>query len=294
MCTIFIISGLTLSTDELRAAVKAYAGFLYGMVAILAITPCLGFLMFVIPFETREYAVGLAIYGAVPTTLTSGVTFVMQAKGNSALALMLTVCSNILGVVTTPFALSLLVSKGKKHIKLDTTLLLLKMALTLLVPLLIGKTVRESIPSVKKFASKQGKLLTIISNLSLILIVWQSMSRSQEKIMQESLLSLLEVTAGGFAQHAIYLVVNYVAVRLLRLQRNEAIAVLIMASQKTLPVAVTVISLLKEDLGNVGLITIPCIVAHTVQLFIDAYIVSKWAVSTKSAEEVWLLPATNE
>lgn len=49
-----------------------------------------------------------------------------------------------------------------------------------------------------------------------------------------------------------------------------------MASQKTLPVSVVVIGFL-DDLGEEGLMTIPCIVGHMSQLFIDAYIASRWA-----------------
>lgn len=40
---VFLISGLTLKTDHLRSAVKHWQGTLYGLLAILAITPCLGF-----------------------------------------------------------------------------------------------------------------------------------------------------------------------------------------------------------------------------------------------------------
>lgn len=49
-----------------------------------------------------------------------------------------------------------------------------------------------------------------------------------------------------------------------------------MTSQKTLPVSVTVIGFLGA-VGEEGLMTIPCIVAHMSQLFIDAYIASRWA-----------------
>ncbi len=48
-----------------------------------------------------------------------------------------------------------------------------------------------------------------------------------------------------------------------------------MSSQKTLPVSVVVIGFL--GVGEEGLMTIPCIVGHMSQLFIDAYIASRWA-----------------
>lgn len=63
---------------------------------------------------------------------------------------------------------------------------------------------------------------------------------------------------------------------LLRLKRREFKAVVIMGSQKTLPVSVTVISFL-SSLGEEGLMTIPCIVGHMSQLFMDAYLCSRWA-----------------
>ena len=48
----------------------------------------------------------------MPTTLTSGVTLTIQAKGNGALALMMVVGSNLLGILTVPFMLRLVLREG--------------------------------------------------------------------------------------------------------------------------------------------------------------------------------------
>ena len=40
---VFLISGLTLRTEHLKSALKHWQGIAYGLVAILALTPCLGF-----------------------------------------------------------------------------------------------------------------------------------------------------------------------------------------------------------------------------------------------------------
>jgi hypothetical protein len=58
---------------------------------------------------------------------------------------------------------------------------------------------------------------------------------------------------------------------------TELKAVLIMGSQKTLPVCVTIISYFPPSFGVEGLLTLPCIMGHVVQLSIDAVIVSRWA-----------------
>ena len=52
-----------------------------------------------------------------------------------------------------------------------------------------------------------------------------------------------------------------------------------MASQKTLPVAMTVLAFLPESAVSPeqkGLIAIPCIVFHLGQIFADAVIATRW------------------
>lgn len=55
---IFMISGLVLKTEELLAAIKHPFPLLYGLVAILGITPMMGFATIHIPFQPPEFAVG--------------------------------------------------------------------------------------------------------------------------------------------------------------------------------------------------------------------------------------------
>lgn len=79
---IFIISGLTLKTDDIKKALsrKGIKGFGYGVFSILFITACVGFAAVEIPFERREFAYGLAVFCVVPTTLSSGVTLVNNVR----------------------------------------------------------------------------------------------------------------------------------------------------------------------------------------------------------------------
>lgn len=50
-----------------------------------------------------------------------------------------------------------------------------------------------------------------------------------------------------------------------------------MGSQKTLPIAVTVLHGLAPQIGGaVGLAVIPCVVSHLVQIVIDSMMVSLW------------------
>lgn len=71
---IFFISGLGLKRGETQRALAAWGAVLYGMVAILLITPLLGILALRVPLQPAELAFGLAVFCCMPTTLSSGVS----------------------------------------------------------------------------------------------------------------------------------------------------------------------------------------------------------------------------
>lgn len=93
--------------------------------------------------------------------------------------------------------------------------------------------------------------LGIVNNGSLVLIVWQTCSVSADDIVDQSAARILPIVAGGVALHAVYLAFNgAVTEGLSRAQLmpwKERKAVWLLTSQKTLPVAMTVLTYLAEE-----------------------------------------------
>ena len=127
---IFLSSGLTLSTADIKKAAGEYIGAAYGIVSILFVTPLRGFAALAIPFVPQEYSYGLALFTVMPTTLTSAVTLVGSSGGNAALALLLTVSTNLLGIVTVPFMLQAILSSSAAKVAIDAANLLIKLCIT--------------------------------------------------------------------------------------------------------------------------------------------------------------------
>ena len=86
----------------------------------------------------QEFSLGLAIFCVMPTTLGVGVALTAASKGNQALALLLTVTTNLLGIVTVPYELRLLL-RGSNAVSVNPGPLVLKLSLTVLVPAVLGK-----------------------------------------------------------------------------------------------------------------------------------------------------------
>lgn len=100
----------------------------------------------------------------------------------------------------------------------------------------------------------------------------------------------------GIAIHVVYLAINVGAAKwLMRLPLRDFKAVVFMASQKTLPIAIAVIAFLPESkFGSQGLLTIPCIIGHLSQLFMDAFFASRMAAAEEERQEKKKVPARSE
>lgn len=150
--SIFTVSGLTLKTADIRKALRAWPATVFGVTSILLVTPLLALLPSQLTFLPHEFRYGLLLFCTMPTTINSGVALAEAAKGNTALALLLTVSSNLLGILTVPFFLSLLLSVS--GIVIDPLPLLTKLLLTLFVPLVLGKLARERIVGVQPWLKR--------------------------------------------------------------------------------------------------------------------------------------------
>lgn len=273
---IFFISGLLLRTDEILAAISAWPATLWGCVSILAITPVIGAMMAVrLPMEPA-FQIGLALFCCMPTTLSSGIALTTQARGNVALALLLTVLTNIGGIFTVPFALALLLNPVLQTVgpvELSAADLLAKLCVSILVPLALGKYVRRFLEG---WVTARRSQLSLASNVALICVPWMKFSQSSERLMQVAPSELLLLVTAGLAIHILYLLLNMGAVKLLPIGVAEGKAVVLLASQKTLPVAVTVLAFLPVPDETKGLIAIPCITFHLGQIFLDAFVATHW------------------
>eukprot|EP00667_Euglena_gracilis_P009121 EG_transcript_9263 len=269
---VFFISGLTLKNSEFRQVLTYWKSFLYGMVSILVLTPCLGFATKEMPLAPPEFVIGLTIFCVVPTTLGVGVALVGGAKGNQTLALLLTVASNLAGILTVPYELQLIL-RNSSTVSLDPVDLLVKLVCTVLVPTVIGNLLSTYVRRVAEFVAKYRVQLGMFSSFNLAFIVWQTLSGAQEVLLQVPYPSLLIILGFTLGQHLFYLAFNALAAYLLRLSIRESVATVIMASQKSAPVAVTVITYITSDVAQQGLLAIPGLFGQILQIFVGSVLV---------------------
>jgi solute carrier family 10 (sodium/bile acid cotransporter), member 7 len=160
---------------------------------------------------------------------------------------------------------------GRNHgvsLNIDFWDIFVKLLISFLVPTLIGKALRELVPAVYAFQKKYKKVLSVTSNSMLALIIWQTLSSGRDIIVEAKTGDMLLIIVSTALVHIFYLICNTLAVVALRVPLPEAIAAVIMASQKSAPVAVTVITYMTSDTRTQGVIAVPCVIGQLIQIFI--------------------------
>ncbi|WCJ19085.1 Sodium Bile acid symporter family [Euphorbia peplus] len=295
---IFFISGLTLRNGEIGAALKAWLVGVFGLCSILLFTPYISKLILQVQLQPQEFVTGLALFCCMPTTLSSGVALTQLAGGNAALALAMTVVSNLLGILLVPFSISRFIGAGV-GVSVPTKQLLQSLVLTLLIPLILGKVFRESSKGLADFVDQNRKLFSKMSTIFLSLVPWIQVSRSRSLLLMVKPAVFLVAIGMGVSLHLILFTFNVVAIRMLAsiaggdqtvfAKKENSVAFVLVSSQKTLPVMAAVVEQLGGAFGESGLLILPCVAAHLNQIIIDSFIVNFWLQKDLASENAKLL-----
>mmetsp|Transcript_2200 Transcript_2200/g.4913 ORF Transcript_2200/g.4913 Transcript_2200/m.4913 type:complete len:339 (-) Transcript_2200:180-1196(-) len=279
---IFVVSGLAL--ESFSAALQYKALFL-GMTLVLLVTPLMALPILALPGFSPSLNVsllqGMALFCVVPTTLSSGVTMITQAKGNVSLAILLTSVTNTLGVFTMSFSASKVFSAS---ITVSPWEMLYELVWLTLVPLCVGMALRRFVTPLREFAKRNKKPLGLSQNSCILFVVLLMISKAQAEIFVASSADLWLCASLAAGVHLIYRLLGYFAATAANLPPEEWVTIVLMCSQKSLPVCVSVLQALPLDLRRKsGLFILPCVMAHAAQLIIDSMLAVRWQVQAETA-----------
>jgi sodium/bile acid cotransporter 7 len=255
---------------------------IYGLLAILVVTPLSAFAIRELTFLPDALRFGMILFNVVPTTLNVGVALTASAGGHVVLALFFVIISNLIGIFTVPVLLSPLVSVSS--IKLDPIHMILELLLTIVVPLGCGQLLKR-LPVVAAFAKKHKARLSISNLCCVALIPFMKISQSAHAFGSISPLTFAILILLTIFIHFAYLAMNFAATALFKFSPATAKAVIICCSQKTLPVAMSILATLPPDmLGEPGLVALPSIAGQLCQTLIDSVLVGHWAAMAMNVQ----------
>lgn len=261
---IFLINGYQTQLRQLPKGKGFLQMLLLAALICLVVSPLLGSAVAGLMGLSAGLTLGLLVKSAVPSTLSTCIVMTGLAGGNSLSALVMTVALNLLGILSIPIMLSLTL-QTTGELEIDPIALLWQLVLLVLLPLLVGFFIKR----LSNFPPNHISLQYLPSSC-VILTVWMALSDSHEVFQTLTLISLLQVLVAALMVHYGLMLISLVVASRLAVKNEEKIALIFTASQKTLPVAVSVLAALNYPLGEALLL---CVLFHFIMLFGDALLV---------------------
>jgi sodium/bile acid cotransporter 7 len=267
---IFFVNGLQIRFTGARD--RALLRAIPTVLAInLVLAPVLGWAGVRLIEMPLGLVVGIALMAAVPTTLSSAAVIAINVGGDRLWALLLTIVTVLVGAFTAPIAVSAILSSD---VELDPWPILGQVVLTVVLPTAVGYAVR------KTMWAHPPEWLSIVPSVAVLAVVWVNMSTNADAAKAMPLVLLLVMLAAAAVGHGALL--GAAGASSAGLPVQHAMPVLFVAAQKTLPLALSILAIVGEQVPAIddvaAVATITCLVWHFLQLIVDSMLSQRLAL----------------
>lgn len=270
---LFFLYGLRLSPQQAWHGVRQWRLHLLVLAATFVLFPLLGLAAraLVPSVLTLDLYRGVLFLCLVPSTLQSSVAFTSIARGHVSAAIVSASSSNLLGIVLTPLLVVLLMNTGGA-IRVDGGALR-DIVVQLLLPFGAGQLAR---PWIAELLVRYGAVVKVVDRASILLVVYAAFSMGVVQGLWSSVdpWRLVLVFLVTLMLLAVVLAATAAIGRLTRLDRGDAVVLLFCGSKKSLASGLP-IALVFFPAATVGLIMLPLMIYHQVQLVVCAVIASR-------------------
>ena len=277
---LFFLYGARISPQAIWAGITHWR--LQGLVfaTTFVVFPLVGFgvLKLAGGYLDSGLATGLMFLCLLPSTVQSSIAFTSIARGNVPAALCSASVSNLAGVVITPVLATMLLSANSGGMSLDAVG---DIALQILLPFLIGHCAR---PFIGGWLSRQKMLTMVFDRGSILLVVYSAVSAGVvagiwSKVTPQSLalVIVLDLVILGLV-----LVFTTAVSRLLRFTVEDEIAIVFCGSKKSMASGLPMANIIFSA-STVGLIVLPLMLFHQMQLMVCAALARRYGQRPESA-----------
>ena len=270
--SLFFFHGLRLSREAVWAGIKhwrlqlAVAGFTYAALPLAGLS-----LSLLLPdLLSPGLWVGVLFLCALPSTVQAAISSSSMAGGNVAASVVAAALSNIVGVVLTPLLVAAMASVSGGEVGLGS---IGKIAGLLLLPFILGQIARSWLGG---WAEAHKAWIGRMDRLTIILAVYVAFSAAvvdglwhRLSALQFGALLVVVILLLGFAFTATWQLGGT-----LGLARGDRITLLYSGSHKTLATGAPMARILFPG-AEAGLIIIPLMLYHQLQLIISAWLATR-------------------
>src|ERR1700729_3405499 len=287
---LFFMHGAKLSPQEALVGARHWRLHVTVFLSTFALFPLLGIAArFLAPgFLPGPLWAGVILLTALPSTVQASVVFTSVAGGNVPAAMCSATASSLLGVFLTPLIAGFLLASHGLDISARSVL---GIVLQLLLPFVAGQLSR---PWIGGYLSRHPLALKSVDYGSVLILVYAAFSHGVVDGIWHQIGAgdLFKVALVDIALLAAVMAILTFGSRQLGFSRADEIAIVFCGSKKSLVNGVPIATLLFA--GHVGLVVIPLMVFHQIQLMVCASLARHYAARrVTTSEPLPGLPATS-
>lgn len=273
---VFFLNGLSLSLVSLKDGALRWKVHLLIQVSTFLIFPALGLLLLKASggWMSADLQTGFFYLCALPSTVSSSVALTVAARGNVPVAVFNATLSSLIGVVLTPFWMAWIL--GSSGTGFDVWPVIVDLLIWLVLPLVLGQFSR---PALGTWASHNKTRIQIVDRLTILTLVYTSFADTVKEGVWSNYgpVILLETIVGSTLLFVIVLALTRYLARFLGLPVEDRIAAVFCGSKKTLASGVPMAHLIFGANPALGLILMPIMIYHPLQLAVGGVLAQRWA-----------------
>jgi sodium/bile acid cotransporter 7 len=287
---LFFMHGAKLSPQEALVGARHWRLHVMVFLGTFALFPLLGIsARFLAPnFLPGPLWAGVILLTALPSTVQASIVFTSVAGGNVPAAMCSATASSLLGVFLTPLIAGFLLASHGLDISARSVV---GIVVQLLLPFVAGQLLR---PWIGAYLTRHPRALKSVDYGSVLILVYAAFSHGVVDGIWHQIGAgdLFKVALVDIALLATVMAILIFASRQLGFSRADEIAIVFCGSKKSLVNGVPIASLLFA--GHVGLVVIPLMLFHQMQLMVCASLARHYAARRVTASKALPgLPATS-
>lgn len=280
---VFLLHGANLAPDKLLAGMRNWRLHLFVQACTFVLFPLIGLALATV-LEGRiapALLTGVFFLCVLPSTISSSVAFTAMAGGNVGAAVFNATLSNFIGILVTPLLVSQWLHAAGAGLPLGPAIL--GVTVQLLLPFVVGQFLR---PHVHAWLSHHKALVHRIDRGVIVLIVYSSFCDSAAAGLWsgQGWVTVLEALGLCLAILAGVLSITRLAARRLGFPLADEVVAVFCGSKKSVASGIPMARLLFGTRPELGMIVLPAMLYHQVQLLVCASLARRYGRALGSVD----------
>ncbi|RIX42971.1 MAG: bile acid:sodium symporter [Rhodocyclales bacterium GT-UBC] len=273
---VFFLNGLALSLNALKDGALRWRVHLLIQSCTFLVFPILGWGILKASggWMSPDLQTGFFYLCALPSTVSSSVALTIAARGNVAVAVFNATLSSLIGVILTPLWMAWILGQSGGGFAVGPVII--DLLIWVVLPLVAGQLAR---PALGAWAGRNKAKIQIVDRMTILMLVYTSFADTVQEGVWSNYgpLVLVETVVGSALLFFFVLALTRVLAQALKLPAEDGIAAVFCGSKKTLASGVPMAHLIFGANPALGLILLPIMIYHPLQLAVGGVLAQHWA-----------------